>query len=564
MPKTNLISHPPVDMEAPSNRQAERALNNPSHPRRVGNVPTGNRSIVSGGRKSCPALYSIADDAPVDFCQSPDRTAASPSPININDFKRQYRQDSMNALFACAGNRRETLAQMLQNTPNRLAQRHLEHIANAHFLAGQLEPSAEQRASLDKVMHDLTDMMLKDKLGENSVFGGYRPEQKEVCVRRRGLEQKLALLLNTIQGEGGAKAGERFINEKIKPFVVDYIVQETGRGHDAVNRNHIEQLVEKNAYQCFQNIRSGIQTYQASSLEKTFRDMDMVLILPNLLADLHQAKNPPLTARLTSDAEQQTFAAGNNDRHDRKATAAEIEPPKANSAPGSYHFTYAPVNKTVFAPVINLLPSTATGSIHTQESDNNPDRRGSLVHRPVVGKKVADSQTSATTLRNDVKATQTDPGPGLDQAIATPTPALKQLISRLISASPPAQLTHFERVSPGIGQKIYNRPAEFDLNARNLANVPTKEGAKLGIPTNKSNSLLAATKEVAEAMEALIKAIPVSAHAALREASAPGNARPAEGAIPGVATTTKTRVPQTETTKAMLSAKGAPQSPALS
>ncbi|WP_218586191.1 hypothetical protein, partial [Acerihabitans arboris] len=66
--------------------------------------------------------------------------------------------------------------------------------------------------------------------------------------------------------------------------------------------------------------------------------------------------------------------------------------------------------------------------------------------------------------------------------------------------------------------------------------------------------------EVADAMETLIKAIPVSTPSFLSDASAPGNARPAEGAIPGVAMARKTRVSQTENVQAMLSAKGASQS----
>ncbi|WP_413731337.1 hypothetical protein [Sodalis sp. RH20] len=575
---TNSIIHIPNVGIIQSGPAGNKTAKHQRVPVNLRNVPL--RINSAGRRRSGSGQNTAPEEATVENCLSAHERASVKPCININDFERQYRQNSMNALFNCAGDQRETLAQLFQNSRSLLVPSHLEHIANAHFLARQLGPTEESAAKLDGIMHELTDMMLKDGLGEKSVFGGYRPEREAACVRRQSLEEELASLLNAIQGEGGAEAGARFINEKIKPFVVDYIVQETGSDGDVVQKEHIAQLVEKNAYQCFQNIRAGIQTYQASSLEKIFRDTDMILKLPNLLAALNLYKDhpPPLRTGLRSDAEQQTEATQQNDQSDSTDKTGATQ--KNRLMPSvEFNIKYAP-RITIDASVkINWPPGTEKKEAGKTQSvdvrDNLQDIFEQLNQAPDAETRadVGSPPSFAKTHRPAAR------GSHYAQAALH-----AELISSRIHPPEHKQSIFSQPLSPGVGQNNDRSPAKRGVTVQEPANVLMNQGAEKisftatttqtppkgtahGIfpvqdtaQADKSGALYAAAKEVAEALGNLWESIPEPA-SSLYANPAPGNGRPDEGAISDLYDRARKRgATQKVTTHAVFAGQDAPQS----
>lgn len=437
----------PIINAVPISGTANCLIKNNNHiPVRVSNIPAGIRR-ASLGNKTVPSAarggrrYSWHGENVLNEDGGPETrhiqdSAPSQTHFKPGDFSLMYRQNRLNALYACAGNHKEKLAYLSKNAGNLLVASHLEHIANAHYLAREFGPNEQQRAELDNIMHQLTKLMIKDGLGDNSVFGSYQIDKKGMCEKREKWETELVRKLNEIIGESGEKPGDRLIKEKIRPFIDNLIIQQTGRDRNEVAAKTTQQLINEHAYRGMQNIRSGIEDYKVSDLQKIFHDVEMVLKLPHLLDNEYVKQYPVLPPRPRIDDEQKSDATGDSDPlHNKKTGPDNDRRNSANQPKAPVSFTYAPV--TTYAPVytyapnIHFPPAAATGSdkggnVNNDTHQTNVAAGGphqARVHGPVspnTANSVGSSMTRVSQVHNseplgkgDAKTTQADITTGL-------------------------------------------------------------------------------------------------------------------------------------------------------
>lgn len=466
----------PIINAVPIPGKANGLIKNNNHiPVRVSNISAGSRraslgnktvpSAARGGRRYSWHGENVLNEVGGLETRHIQDSAPSQTQLKPGDFSVMYRQNRLNALYASAGNQKEKLAYLSKNAGNRLVASHLEHIANAHYLALEFGPNEQQRAELDNIMHQLTKLMIKDGLGDNSVFGSYQIDKKGMCEKREKWEAELVRKLNEIIGKGGEKPGDRLINEKIRPFIDNLIIQQTGRGRSEVAAKTTQQLINEHAYRGMQNIRSGIEDYKVSDLQKIFHDVEMVLKLPHLLDNEYVKQYPVLPPRSQmSDDEHKSEATGDNDPlHNKKTDPENDRGNSANQPNAPVSFTYAPV--TTFAPVftyapnIHFPPAAATGSdkggnvnhdtFQTNVAAGDPHQ--ARVHGPVspntaniVGssiKRLSQVHNPEPLGKGDANTTQAD--------ITTGLIGRRSAVQGNLAHITPSWKTHHHTLSPG-------------------------------------------------------------------------------------------------------------------
>ena len=290
--------------------------------------------------------------------------------IELDDCRKDFQQASMNSLFEAAGKNRDKLQQLVNNTTNEMVKSRLDHIATTYHMALQGENTSETTAELNGIITKLTDMMLSDKLGRKSIFGSHQPSRDKEYQKVRALENRLTAVMDDVIGQGPSAAANLLLNQTIKPFMINYIEQQLGSTLTAESRHNVMEFIDGNAWRLLGQVRSGIETYQTRTVEKTYRAIDAILVAPHLLSDfdfspaepaLPETQTAPPIGRPTAEQAPPRMAGGvptaENNRPPNDRDSKDERGNTGNIYNTYNNFVYSPTNNT-YSPVNMFFPNT--------------------------------------------------------------------------------------------------------------------------------------------------------------------------------------------------------------
>ncbi|NHR07709.1 hypothetical protein HA052_21195 [Chromobacterium haemolyticum] len=242
-------------------------------------------ALLNGPARPASALVRQLSEARSSDAAPPRRHSLA----DLASYKADYSRDSVGALFA-ASSQSQRLGELYQGSPNRYAKLEIAEFAKVYSQLSQQEGLNEQaRQALDGLAQQYTEKILKDGLGEKSVFGPWTPRTDKHYQQRSKLEHKLAVMMERQCPGGVLQLGNDFMRREVVPFILSRVESHLGRQLDENTCQRLTELVDSAAMKAFEELRlrrGELIEQRGVSVGTLARDLDTVAILPQLLRSL--------------------------------------------------------------------------------------------------------------------------------------------------------------------------------------------------------------------------------------------------------------------------------------
>ncbi|EHJ4135578.1 invasin, partial [Escherichia fergusonii] len=202
------------------------------------------------------------------------------------NFSTSFNKKSLDFLFSSSG-KEAALRDIFLNSNNTYAKSEIIEFSNVLYsLVHQNGLQFDNEPGLQKIVNQYSDLILKDKLSKDSVFGPWSAKNKKAHALRQNIEHRLAQLAQKHTSGEALSLGQKLLNTEVSSFIKNDILGELKLNNDVLSSLNLDDLIDSQAKLAFDSIREHRRSTIENSgfgIGKLSRDLNTVAILPELL-----------------------------------------------------------------------------------------------------------------------------------------------------------------------------------------------------------------------------------------------------------------------------------------
>ncbi|HFR1673023.1 TPA: T3SS effector invasin IpaA, partial [Shigella sonnei] len=139
---------------------------------------------------------------------------------------------------------------------------------------------------LQKIVAQYSELIIKDKLSQDSAFGPWSAKNKKLHQLRQNIEHRLALLAQQHTSGEALSLGQKLLNTEVSSFIKNNILAELKLSNETVSSLKLDDLVDaqaKLAFDSLRNQRKNTIDSKGFGIGKLSRDLNTVAVFPELL-----------------------------------------------------------------------------------------------------------------------------------------------------------------------------------------------------------------------------------------------------------------------------------------
>ena len=201
-------------------------------------------------------------------------------------FSTSFNKKSLDFLFSSSG-KEAALRDIFLNSNNTYAKSEIIEFSNVLYsLVHQNDLQFDNEPGLQKIVNQYSDLILKDKLSKDSVFGPWSAKNKKAHALRQNIEHRLAQLAQKHTSGEALSLGQKLLNTEVSSFIKNDILGELKLNNDVLSSLNLDDLIDSQAKLAFDSLREHRRSIIENSgfgIGKLSRDLNTVAILPELL-----------------------------------------------------------------------------------------------------------------------------------------------------------------------------------------------------------------------------------------------------------------------------------------
>ncbi|EPW1928150.1 T3SS effector invasin IpaA, partial [Escherichia coli] len=202
------------------------------------------------------------------------------------NFSTSFNKKSLDFLFSLSG-KEAALRDIFLNSNNTYAKSEIIEFSNVLYsLVHQNGLQFDNEPGLQKIVNQYSDLILKDKLSKDSVFGPWSAKNKKAHALRQNIEHRLAQLAQKHTSGEALSLGQKLLNTEVSSFIKNDILGELKLNNDVLSSLNLDDLIDSQAKLAFDSLREHRRSTIENSgfgIGKLSRDLNTVAILPELL-----------------------------------------------------------------------------------------------------------------------------------------------------------------------------------------------------------------------------------------------------------------------------------------
>ncbi|MEH4397644.1 invasin, partial [Escherichia coli] len=202
------------------------------------------------------------------------------------NFSTSFNKKSLDFLFSSSG-KEAALRDIFLNSNNTYAKSEITEFSNVLYsLVHQNNLQFDNEPGLQKIVNQYSDLIIKDKLSKDSVFGPWSAKNKKAHALRQNIEHRLAQLAQKHTSGEALSLGQKLLNTEVSSFIKNDILGELKLNNDVLSSLNLDDLIDSQAKLAFDSLREHRRSTIENSgfgIGKLSRDLNTVAILPELL-----------------------------------------------------------------------------------------------------------------------------------------------------------------------------------------------------------------------------------------------------------------------------------------
>ncbi|EFP7043319.1 T3SS effector invasin IpaA, partial [Shigella flexneri] len=211
------------------------------------------------------------------------------TPASVSEkenFATSFNQKCLDFLFSSSG-KEDVLRSIYSNSMNAYAKSEILEFSNVLYsLVHQNGLNFENEKGLQKIVAQYSELIIKDKLSQDSAFGPWSAKNKKLHQLRQNIEHRLALLAQQHTSGEALSLGQKLLNTEVSSFIKNNILAELKLSNETVSSLKLDDLVDaqaKLAFDSLRNQRKNTIDSKGFGIGKLSRDLNTVAVFPELL-----------------------------------------------------------------------------------------------------------------------------------------------------------------------------------------------------------------------------------------------------------------------------------------